>query len=463
MVDSTTKQHDEDNSFNESKTIKNIIADLIAAFALLLATEVTHAGSATWNLNPTDGNWNNPANWTPPTVPNGPADTATFGVSNTTDLSLATNTEVNGLMFNPGASAFTITASPMFTFTISGVGVTNNSGTAQNFVTAVDGAGNQGAIFFTNSATAGNGTFNNHGGIVSSASGGQTQFFAVSSANNATLIAEGGLGGGAGGIVFFFENSSGGTARMEIFGNGTLDISSHFAPGVSVGSIEGSGAVSLGSNKLTVGGNNLRTTFSGVIDDQGFGGSLTKVGSGKLTLSQANAYTGGTTITGGTLFVTNGAGSGTGRGVVQVNAGKLAGTGKISGTVLVGTGSGVGAFLTPGTITAIPATLTFEKKLTFRADATFHFGFKSGNITADKVVARGVTIGSGALIFFDHVDNGTLPLGTVFTAIDNTAATPIVGTFANLADGATFTIDNTTFQANYEGGDGNDLALTVVP
>jgi len=131
--------------------------------------------------------------------------------------------------------------------------------------------------------------------------------------------------------------------------------------------------------------------------------------------------------------------------------------------VTVGTGSGAGAFLTPGVVTATPSTLTIRKRLTFRADGTFHFGFKSSNITADKIIARGVTILSGALIFFDHVDVGTLPLGTVFTAIDNTAATPIAGTFANLADGATFTIDNITFQADYQGGDGNDFTLTVVP
>ena len=38
---------------------------------------------------------------------------------------------------------------------------------------------------------------------------------------------------------------------------------------------------------------------------------------------------------------------------------------------------------------------------------------------------------------------------------------PIAGTFANLPDGATIKIGNNTFQANYEGGDGNDLTLTV--
>ena len=53
--------------------------------------------------------------------------------------------------------------------------------------------------------------------------------------------------------------------------------------------------------------------------------------------------------------------------------------------------------------------------------------------------------------------------GTVFTVINNTAAIIISGNFSNLADGETVTVGNNTFQANYEGGDGNDLTLTVVP
>ena len=53
-------------------------------------------------------------------------------------------------------------------------------------------------------------------------------------------------------------------------------------------------------------------------------------------------------------------------------------------------------------------------------------------------------------------------VGTAFTIIDDTAATPISGTFSNLAGGATITAGNNTYQANYEGGDRNDLALTVV-
>ena len=70
---------------------------------------------------------------------------------------------------------------------------------------------------------------------------------------------------------------------MEVFDNGYLDISGR-QPGVTIGSIEGSGNVYLGANRLTVGTNNINTSFSGVISGTG---SLAKVGSGVLTL-QAN-------------------------------------------------------------------------------------------------------------------------------------------------------------------------------
>jgi len=56
-----------------------------------------------------------------------------------------------------------------------------------------------------------------------------------------------------------------------------------------------------------------------------------------------------------------------------------------------------------------------------------------------------------------------LTFGTVFTVINNTATTPIAGTFSNLPDGSTFAANGNTYQVNYDGGDGNDLTLTVVP
>ena len=77
-------------------------------------------------------------------------------------------------------------------------------------------------------------------------------------------------------------------------------------------------------------------------------------------------------------------------------------------------------------------------------------------------MANGVTI-NGAQFLLLSRGGFTLTPGTVLTVINNTAATPIAGTFANLPDGSTFTAHGNTFQASYEGGDGNDLTLTVVP
>ena len=110
-----------------------------------------------------------------------------------------------------------------------------------------------------------------------------------------------------------------------------------------------------------------------------------------------------------------------------------------------------------------PNTLTIESTLTFKADATYTYKLNTKRAKADKVVANGVSINNGAQFSFNVVANKTLTAGTVFTVISNTAATSIAGTFTNLADGATFTEGRNTFQADYQGGDGNDLTLTVVP
>jgi autotransporter-associated beta strand protein len=210
---------------------------------------------------------------------------------------------------------------------------------------------NGGLTFFFFSSTAGNGTFINNGSAVSGAGGGVTEFGSISTAANATLIANGGPGGGNGGSILFLETSKGEAARMELVDNGSLDIGGHGFAGTGVGSIEGNGFVFLGHRNLTVGRNNLSTTFSGLIPDRGGmarRGSLTKIGTGTLTLAGANTYKGGTLIERGTLLVNSHGGSGTGIGAVQVNGGRLGGTGTMGGAVTVGTASGTGAILSPG-------------------------------------------------------------------------------------------------------------------
>jgi len=133
--------------------------------------------------------------------------------------------------------------------------------------------------------------------------------------------------------------------------------------------------------------------------------------------------------------------------------------------VTVGTGSGSGAVLAPGYVHGLgsPGALTIQSPLTFSADATYNVDVNSSNATADEVVANGVTINSGAQFSFADLGSGTLTPGTVFTVINNTAATPIAGTFSNLPDGSIFTSNGNTYQVSYQGGDGNDLTLTVIP
>ncbi len=101
--------------------------------------------------------------------------------------------------------------------------------------------------------------------------------------------------------------------------------------------------------------------------------------------------------------------------------------------------------------------------MTFNSDATYKIQLNSPTAQADKVVANGVTINTGAQFELEDLGNGTLAPGAVFTIISNTRSAPIAGTFSNLADGTTFTSNGNTFKVDYQGGNGNDLTLTVVP
>jgi len=93
-----------------------------------------------------------------------------------------------------------------------------------------------------------------------------------------------------------FNNGTSQRTRLN-FGNGTI----------SFGSMAGSGNIAnvfagTTTGTMSVGALNTNTTFSGVIADNGNANiALTKVGTGTLTLSGANTYDAGTTISNGTL------------------------------------------------------------------------------------------------------------------------------------------------------------------
>ena len=221
---------------------------------------------------------------------------------------------------------------------------------------------NLGATQFTDTSTAGSASITN-------GTNGSTAFLGNSTAGAANIINNSGgstsfqgnsLGGTAqitnnsGGFLFFEDASDASTARVINNSGGTVDISLA-TTGTSVGSIEGSGDIFLGAKTLTLGNTNLSVTIGGVIADGGtgggIGGSLTKVGTGTLTLTGASTYTGDTNVNGGTLVV-----NGSLLSTVLVNSGgTLQGTGTIGGLTansggIVAPGNSIGTLNVTGNV-----------------------------------------------------------------------------------------------------------------
>ncbi len=197
---------------------------LLCGLLLLIPNAPAHAGSATWNLNPTNGDWNTATNWNPATVPNGAGDTATFATSQRRTITPTEPTEVNSIVFSPGGAVFTITSGVGAPLTISGTGIVNNSSLTQNFVSPAGPL----SIFFANSASAGEQTaFTNSGAEVSGGQGGLTQFSGMASAGSATFTNFGTsqTGGATGGTTEFLDDST--AAQGTYINDGGLTTIAH--------------------------------------------------------------------------------------------------------------------------------------------------------------------------------------------------------------------------------------------
>lgn len=101
--------------------------------------------------------------------------------------------------------------------------------------------------------------------------------------------------------------------------------------------------------------------------------------------------------------------------------------------------------------------------LTLDSDSSYEFEL-GGTVVGteyDQIDATGtVTLGSSTLDVVLY--NGFQPTnGQTFTIINNDAADAVVGTFAGLVEGASFTDEGVTYRISYVGGDGNDVVLTV--
>ncbi|MES2207138.1 MAG: autotransporter-associated beta strand repeat-containing protein [Pseudomonadota bacterium] len=270
-----------------------------------------------------------------------------------------------GTLATSGGSAITDTSA----VTVSS-GATLSLGAAET-IASLAGAGNVSLSSYiltaggANTSTSFSGVMSGTGGFTKAGSG-TTTLTGANTFTGTTTVSAGGLSVNGG-------NNIADTSAVSVSGGATLTLS---GGGETIGSLAGAGNVALGSYRLTLGGDNTSTTFSGVISGSGSG--LTKTGSGTFTLSGANSYTGSTQISNGTLAVTGSgqvgfssavtvaSGASLSSSAASLTLGSLAGEGSVSwganllyagnnntSTTFSGTLNGSGRFIKKGTGTLI--------------------------------------------------------------------------------------------------------------
>ena len=283
-----------------------------------------------------------------------------------------------------------------------------------------------------------------------------------------------------GGILAFSRNNQlGADPDISDYDRGHVTINDT-ATNATLRLLTGSGTVTTTGRQLTlfsgtasaarieVAGANDRL----VIDNDIRGtGVLQKNGPGVLELTNpdGNGYTGGTVINGGTLVVNNTTFTATGSGGVTVRTGAtLGGSGIAEGAIVVESGGILAPGNSPGKLTiGGPATSYAPSSLALAGLLNLDLNGASPGLNYDQVAVYGVVnLSSTAVV---NLTLGFTPAaGQEFYLILNDGSDPIVGTFAAVPDGGSYTDGSgNNWIVNYDGnGDGgpvgNDLKLTFV-
>jgi fibronectin-binding autotransporter adhesin len=246
-------------------------------------------------------------------------------------------------------------------------------------------------------------------------------------------------------------NASGTFAGGIDLGTNTGSFNTKVGGTYTIGSIAGGSLTTLqgassASDKTTysIGSLGATTTFNGLIED-GIGAgaitSLTLTG-GSLTLTNANPYTGNTTITGGSLIVANTSGSATGAGTVLLNGGTLGGAGSISGTVTAGAAAQT---IHAGAAGGVGGTLAIGGNLTTTANTTLAFDLNSpGGSNSVLAVAGSLTLGASA-ITVSSAGSGAASLGyyKVLTYAGGLVGSTAAVVLPPIANNIEYTLDTT--------------------
>lgn len=206
------------------------------------------------------------------------------------------------------------------------------------------------------------------------------------------------------------------TGRLVLNG-GTLSATTGFTissnRGIAVGPTAGS-AIAVAAGQTV--------TYGGIIADNSGAGALTKAGSGELSLSGANTFTGTTTITGGVLKVTN--------------AGALNGRSGTNGTPIVVRSGTLDLGYTASANAYGASTLNFSLRtgnLTMGGEsgATSRIQSSSAAVNSGQPPGLGVGPGFGTTLSYDATNNGgTATIASIWSAVGSsgvTTATVAVG------------------------------------
>ena len=238
-------------------------------------------------------------------------------------------------------------------------------------------------------------------------------------------------------------------ADVTVNSSGLLDLGSVFGCSDAIGSLAGTGNISLGWNKLATGTNGATTTFYGIIS--GVPSSvLEKQGSGDWFLNgDCSGFLGSTYVNGGTLSV-NGL---LGNGSVHVYSGAV-----LAGVGYAGPVSALSGKVAPGNSPGLLSSANFA--LGSSTTLEIELAGTSPGLEYDQISVIGTVDLGGASL---HVQlQFPSAVSNEFLIINNDGNDPVNGTFNGVTEGGTFYANGAQFQISYKGGDGNDVVLTQI-